>query len=262
MTTKRLAILLAVLLGGLSCVFLLPKHLAIQPVGVRMELPEYLGQWRGKDLAVSDKEIYTLGVGTEFARKSYDNGLGDRVQVSIVLSGQDMNTSIHRPERCLPAQGWTVTNNASRPVLIPNYGTLPTTRLSNVRNVKTNDGKALTLHNLNYYYFVGHTDMTGSHNLRTLIDIKDRLLSGYNQRWAYVTISADITKNYLRFGRDEHQTDALIQEVMAKLVPKLHLESVTRGEMPPATPAPYSGSHSSSHSHSSVSVLCRRPELV
>lgn len=173
MITNRLAILFAVLLAGMSVVFLLPKQLFYQPIGVTLELPEFIGEWWGKPLDVTDKERAVLGEETEFARRSYSNGRGDEIHVSIVLSGQDMNTSIHRPERCLPAQGWTVTNNASRPLTLPDYGTIAATRLNNLRNVAGPDEQPVPLRNLNYYWFVGHTDVTGSHFERTLIDIKE-----------------------------------------------------------------------------------------
>src|SRR4051794_22700974 len=106
MTTSRLAILLALLLGGLSCVFALPKHRGFQPVGVNTEMPEFLGEWWGHDMEVTQKERDTLGHDTEFARKVYSNGRGANVLTSIVLAGQDMMMAIHRPERCLHAQGW------------------------------------------------------------------------------------------------------------------------------------------------------------
>ena len=228
MTTNRLTILLIVLLAGMSGVFLLPKQLFYQPVGVTLELPEFIGEWWGKPLAVTDKERSVLGQQTQFARQSYANARGDEIQVSIVLSGEDMNTSIHRPERCLPAQGWTVTDKAARPLTFPNYGLLSATRLHNLRNVAGPDEKPLPLHNVNYYWFVGHTDVTGSHFERTLIDLKDRLFRGYNQRWAYITVSSTVTKGLQRFGRDEKETDALLQGFIQQLVPKIHKETVER----------------------------------
>jgi EpsI family protein len=228
MTTSRLAILLAVLLAGLSTVFLLPKQLFYQPLGIGLELPEILGEWWGRPLNVTDKERSVLGQETEFARMIYTNGRGDDIQVSIVLAGQDMNTSIHRPERCLPAQGWTVTGKASRVVAVPAYGTVRTTRLHNLRNITAPDGKLVPVHNVNYYWFVGHTSVTGSHFERTCIDIKDRLLRGYNQRWAYISVSSSVTKDLQRFGRDEIETDALLRSFIGLLVPKIHKASVER----------------------------------
>ena len=228
MTTSRLTTLFVVLLAGLSCVFLIPEQLDSQPVGIEMDLPEYIGEWFGTNLKVSEGEIYTLGPGTDFARKSYTNGRGDQLQVSIVLSGQDMNTSIHRPERCLPAQGWTVTDKGSRVIVIPGQQPVPTTRLHNLRNIQGPEGKLVPLYNLNYYWFVGHTDVTGSHVERTLIDVKDRLLKGSNQRWAYVTVAGSITKNFQKFGHDEKETDEFIQNFIRLIVPKIHKNAAPR----------------------------------
>lgn len=42
---------------------------------------------------------------------------------------------------------------------------------------------------LTYYFFVGHDEMTNDHLQRTFIDMKDRLLHGMDQRWAYVSVS-------------------------------------------------------------------------
>jgi hypothetical protein len=71
MTTSRLAILLAVLLAGLSSIYMLPKGQQEQPVGIDLELPKMVGGvWYGRDLAVSDLERDTLGEGTEFSRSS------------------------------------------------------------------------------------------------------------------------------------------------------------------------------------------------
>jgi hypothetical protein len=49
----------------------------------------------------------------------YDDGIGDQVLVSIVLSGHDLDNSIHRPERCLPAQGWTIVDSTSLSLPVP-----------------------------------------------------------------------------------------------------------------------------------------------
>ncbi len=221
MTTNRLAILLAVLLGGMSSIFLLPRQLGFQPVGVLLELPKMVGGWYGTDLAVSPKEVQVLGEGTEFARKSYRNGRGYEVVASIVLSGQDMNTSIHRPERCLPAQGFTVID--SRPVAIARAGREPlrVSRLHNVRKVAAADGSPVSLYNVTYYWFAGHTDTTASHFARTWIDVKDRLLHGYNQRWAYLTVSAIVPPGGAKDPQIERVVDEWVQDFIKGLLPKI-----------------------------------------
>lgn len=228
MTTSRLALLLAALLA-MSAVFFLPRQSHEQPMGVTLELPATVGEWTGADLAITDKEIYTLGKETEFARKSYTNGRGDELQATIVLAGHDMNTSIHRPERCLVAQGWSLTDAPVVKIAVPERGVLATTRLKVVKIVPTTDGRQFPYTNLNYYWFTGCTDTTASHLERTRIDIQDRLLHGYNQRWAYFTVAATITKDMKKYGRTEEETDALIQDFIKRMVPLTHLPSVKFG---------------------------------
>ena len=227
MITNRLTILLAILLGGLSTVFLIPKQLFYQPVGVNITLPESVGVWEGKDVAISEKEIGTLGPETQFARKLYTDGLGDELQVTIVLAGQDMNTSIHRPERCLSAQGWDLVDSQSVKVPLPSGAAIAATRLHDMQIFRAGDHAAgIPVYNLDYYWFVGYSDITNSHTVRYWMDIRDRVLHGYNQRWAYFTVAATVTEGLRRFGRDEPQTDALIQDFIKKLVPLTHKPTV------------------------------------
>lgn len=228
MTTSRLAVLLALLLA-MSTVFFLPKQFQEQPVGVKLELPATLGEWHGADGQITDREIGILGKETEFARKSYTNGRGDELLATIVLAGHDMDTSIHRPERCLTAQGWSLAESPVVKIAVPGRGVLETTRLKVVKIVQTDAGKPFPYTNLNYYWFTGCTDTTASHLTRTRTDITDRLLHGYNQRWAYFTVAATITKDIKRNGRTEAETDALIQDFIARVVPETHLPSVQFG---------------------------------
>jgi Protein of unknown function (DUF3485) len=226
MTTSRLAILLAVLLAGLSSVFLLPQQLGFQPVGITLELPKMVGNWYGRDLGVSEKERSVLGKETEFARKIYNNPGLFEIVASIVLSGQDMNTSIHRPERCMPAQGFTIIDKRAVPISLPNRGLLRVTRLENVRNVPVSDGAPVSSYNLTYYWFVGHTEATGSHFERTWFDVRDRLLHGYNQRWAYITVAAQLPPGAENDPKIERTVDEWVQDFIKQLLPKIQKDTV------------------------------------
>lgn len=226
MTTKRIAVLLAVLLG-MSVVFFLPKP-HFQPLGIELQLPVSVGEWIGEDLKITDEEIGILGPGTEFARKGYTNRQGDQLQVTIVLSGHDMNTSIHRPERCLVAQGWSLTSSPMVRVAVPERGPLETKALKVIKMVAF-EGRQIPYTNLNYYWFVGYTDTTASHFERWLIDKGDRIFRGYNQRWAYFTVAATVTDNLQRNGRSEAETAAMIEDFIKRLVPPTHLPSVKFG---------------------------------
>jgi EpsI family protein len=225
MTIKRLVSLQSFLLLGLGSVVLVPKDISTQPAAIGLHLPEVVAGWRGADESISQGERDSLGPDTQFARKIYTNMAGDQIFASVVLSGPDMNTSIHRPERCLPAQGWTIVD--SRTVsLLAGKRALKATRLHNIRNVRLDNGRALTINSVDYYWFVGHSDTTPSHLQRTLIDIRDRILKGKNQQWAYITIAANVTGDYKIAGRSEKETDELVRSFIEDFVPNMQSASV------------------------------------
>jgi hypothetical protein len=240
MTTK-LAIFCAVMLATFSLVFALPKQLGFQPVGIVMKLPESIGLWLGKEAAVTQLERDTLGEDTSFARKNYYNGMGDHIFASVVLAGQDMMTGIHRPERCLLAQGWTTGSASHETIEVPSFGPMKVTRLQTAKQVELKapagqPPRFITVKSVSYYWFIGYTDIAASHEQRVALDFRDRVFHGYNQRWAMVMLTSEITAGLQRFGRDEKQTDELMVEFMKQLTPKILGESVQRhaanGEAP------------------------------
>jgi EpsI family protein len=221
MITKRLLQVQAVLLAGFGSVFLLPHTNKTSPAGIAMTLPNVVGIWIGDDTGVTQKERDTLAKDTQFARKIYTGPEGDQILVSIVLSGDDLTNSIHRPERCLPAQGWLVRSSTKRTIELRGGRKLEVTKLQNAQVVQTPDKRRFTLNNLNYYWFIGYNDMTASHLTRTGIDLRDRIVGGFSQRWAYVTVAANITEGLAQNGRSEKQTADMVEEFTKELAPRL-----------------------------------------
>lgn len=222
MTPKRLIVLLLVLGAGFSTIFVLPTTARMQPAGIKLELPQFVGKWYGVDQQITQRELDMLAGDTEFARKLYTDAAGNSIYVSIVLSGADLDNSIHRPERCLPAQGWTIADSDKLKIPLATGRKLAVTRLHNVRQVPLLDGsKTVSIYNLNYYWFVGYRHLTASHLERTMFDIQDRVFNGYNQRWAYITVAADITKGLMAFGHSEAETDRILQDFIRQLYPAI-----------------------------------------
>ncbi len=221
MIIKRLLLLQTVLLAGLSGVFLIPKQKDLGPSGIGLKLPIQVGRWKGEEVPVSKEELAGLAPDTKFSRQWYTNPAGDRIYVSIVLSGADMVNSIHRPERCLVAQGWTVESSrlASIP-MVDGKPPLEVKALTDVRQWRASEKAApIALKNLNYYWFIGAHEVTSSHLRRTLVDMRDRAL-GRNQRWAYVTVAATVTDNLQVAGRTAEETTRLIEDFITEIVPK------------------------------------------
>ncbi len=63
--------------------------------------------------------------------------------------------------------------------------------------------------------------MTPSHLARTGMDLRDRILHGYNQRWAYITVAAAVTEDWTQNGRSEAATAEMTENFIKELAPKL-----------------------------------------
>jgi hypothetical protein len=100
---------------------------------------------------------------------------------------------------------------------------LKITKLYNVQAIRQPDKSQALVHNLTYYWFIGAREMTSSHLKRTIIDMRDRILRGEAQRWAYVTVavSSGVTKDGSHFGRTEEEASKIAEQFIQELVPKL-----------------------------------------
>jgi len=221
MITKRLLSVQLVLLVGFGAIFVLPHSRISSPAGIAMKLPIWVGPWIGEDAEITAKEVGGLARDTQFARKLYTSPDGDRIFVSIVLSGDDMASSIHRPERCLPAQGWSLQNSQRQVIQVDRGKVLPVTILRSVRPMGDSAGRKFIITSLNYYWFVGYQRITASHLERTLLDMRDRLIYGYDQRWAYVTVAAAVTEGWSKPNRSESDTAKVVEKFTGDLVRKL-----------------------------------------
>jgi hypothetical protein len=201
---KRNFLILPVLLVGLlASIHLLPEAGEMASSAVKMDLPATAGDWMLRPQAASQVEIDTLAPDTRFSKAlclrpregefDFDSGLSipDRVDLSVVLSCHDLNNSIHRPERCMPAQGHAITSSTNQDLRLPNGRSLTARRLLSVQSIPTNEQQTeyAKFDCVTYYFFVGHDTITHDHLKRTLLDMKDRLVLGMDQRWAYVSAS-------------------------------------------------------------------------
>lgn len=229
------AILLTAVLGlGMSSIYMLPAFEEVDSA-LNTTIPERLGDVITDGYAPSDKELKILASDTEFSKAAcfapredersfiMAETPHDRLDLSIVLSGHDLANSIHRPERCLEAQGHRIQNTFKSELELSNGHTVPLTFLATQLKASVGpkeDQKFVTIDNLNCYFFVGCHSITNSHTERALIDIKDRVLKGEAQRWAFVTISMRFVDQENRgFGDppDLEMADKKIRELAKRL---------------------------------------------
>jgi hypothetical protein len=207
-----------------ACLFITPET-GTSEAGINMSLPGSIGSLWGTDQPVSESEKVMLPPDTQFAKKLYSDGLGTDIHCQIVLAGAEKR-SIHRPEICLPAQGWTVKSGEVVPIELSNGKTLEVMKLQVVRPVTLNNGETRELTTLFCYWFVGKDATTPHHLVRVLKTNFDILLHNTNHRWAYVITSAPVLQGFVSGGKDEPQTFAELRAFIADLAPRIMKNSV------------------------------------
>ena len=131
------------------------------------------------ELPPSEAELKTLPSDTVIVKRNYTDEKGDWVLVSAVIGGRS-KSSIHRPELCLPSQGYQM----MRPRTVLVDGT-SWRFISLERRDSPTLGFAYTFANQAGY-------RTSSHVKRIFRDILDRTFAGRIDRWVMVTVNSSI----------------------------------------------------------------------
>lgn len=217
------ALLPPLLLGLiLSLLLLLPSRPELMEAAVSPNLPTSysLDGWYGEKQQESERERISLPADTRFSKAAYiklRHSLADPpgpwISASIVFSGSDMNASIHRPERCLPAQGHLDLMGSDTSLQLENGKTLTFRRLSSHTPTDTPGKDRQYIH---YYVFVGRHSIHHSHYGRTFQDIYDRITRGQAQRWAYIQVGAYWGGDS---GIPEERAEQQLRELISRLLP-------------------------------------------
>ena len=171
--------------------------------GVTMALPERVGAFRGKDQPPSEGERNVL-----------------QISAQIVLSGAEKR-SIHRPELCLPAQGWSIDRQQVIQVPLKDGRSIPVMVNTISRQVETSPGVTHPLTSFYCYWFVGKDTVTASHYTRVFLTSWDRIVHHKNHRWAYAAVSAPVLKGFKQGGKNPEETLQMIREFIGEMGPRV-----------------------------------------
>jgi len=212
--------LVVLLLGGgaIAVCLIGPRPTAEAEAGVTLTLPEKVGAFLGSDQPISEGELALLPKDTGFAKKLYEDGAGDSINAQIVLGGAEKR-SIHRPEICLPGQGWNIKGGEVIPVKLKSGKTLQVMKLTLGRPVEVGSDQRKELQCEFIYWFVGKDTTTPKHWVRVAKTSLDMLLHNRLHRWAYVVISSPVLAGFKPGGKDAEQTQKMLEAFIADAVP-------------------------------------------
>lgn len=202
------------------------------PSWVKIALPNNPSvTFHGFNQPMSEGELGELPQDTAFARKEYDDFAGhNKLVCTIVLSGAEQR-SIHRPEACLPGQGWSIVGQNDVPIRLASGRTLVVRNLAIEHANFAADSNRQVVRGYYMYWFVGENVTTPSHFTRIILTSWDRIMHNRAHRWAYVSVLSTITNSLRPDGLDAEQTRTMLTDFIRQAVPAFQ-----KSEMPEQNP--------------------------
>jgi hypothetical protein len=157
-------------------------------VMMKINLPERVLDFTSTNVPEPKEVLDFLPPDTSFAERVYTAPDGFRVQNTIILMGTD-RTSIHKPDYCLPGQGWIIKDKSvvSIPVAGAQSYPLPVARWVINNSFQTADGQKQQVGGIYVFWLVADGEETPDNHQRMWWQARDLLRTGVLQRWAYVS---------------------------------------------------------------------------
>jgi hypothetical protein len=160
-------------------------------VMMKINLPERVLDFSSTNMPEPQVVLDYLPPDTSYAERLYFAPDGFQAQGTIILMGAD-RTSIHKPEYCLPGQGWSI--NEKSVVNIPVAGwqnsQLPVAKWIVGNSFQSPDGQRHDVRGIYIFWFVADGEQTPDNYQRMWWLGRDLLRTGVLQRWAYISYFA------------------------------------------------------------------------
>ena len=185
-------------------------------------LPVSVLDFSSRPEPVTHLELGWLPKDTIYGRRRYEAPDGFELLTGVVLMGAD-RTSIHKPQYCLPGQGWSINSDQSGITSVridrPHPYDLPVMRMMTTGYREKPDGQKVTLRGIYVYWFVADGELTADHLQRMWWMARDLICTGTLQRWGFVSCFA------VCLPGQEETTFERMKHFIAAAVPQFQLTS-------------------------------------
>jgi hypothetical protein len=157
-------------------------------VRMNIDLPARILDFTSTNIPEPEEVINYLPPDSSYAERMYFDPDGLRIQSTAILMGAD-RTSIHRPEYCLPGQGWNIDKKEIATVPIndaPPYQ-LQLARWNLSTSIQQPDGSKETAFAVYVFWYVAKNDETPDHDKMLEHLTVNLFRTGELQRWAYIS---------------------------------------------------------------------------
>ncbi len=187
-------------------------------VMMKLELPERVLDYTSTNMPEAQVVLDYLPKDTSFASRHYMAPDGAWAMANVILMGAD-RTSIHRPDYCLPGQGWQIGDKTEVKLAIGGARPyeLPVMKWTVSNTYPAPNGSQQTVSGIYVFWFATENQTTD--NFPTMLQsmLLHQLTSGVLQRWAYVSFFT-----VCQPGQEE-ATFARMKQLIAAAAPEFQL---------------------------------------
>jgi Protein of unknown function (DUF3485) len=185
---------------------------------LRIELPANVLDFTSTNMPEPEVVLGYLPKDTSYASRHYTDTNGAWAMANVILMGAD-RTSIHRPDYCLPGQGWQIRDKTEVKLNIagPRPYELPVMKWIVSNSYSAPDGTKQNVSGLYVFWFVTENQTTDNFPAMLKSMLLHQLTSGVLQRWAYVSYFT------VCLPGQEDATFARVKQLIAASVPEFQL---------------------------------------
>lgn len=191
-------------------------------VTMHLQLPERVLDFTSTNMPTSEVVLDFLPKDTSYAERHYQAPDGSWAIANLILMGED-RTSIHRPEYCLPGQGWQIREKTE--VKLPIAGErpyeLPVYKWIVAKTISTPDGTQQPVSGIYVFWFVTKDQTADDFPTMLKSMLLHLIRHGVMQRWAYVSYFT------VCLPGQEDATFARVKQLIAASVPEFQLPPAT-----------------------------------
>lgn len=187
-------------------------------VNVKLALPERVLDYNSTNVPTAQVVLDYLPTDTSYAQRHYYAADGAWVMANVILMGAD-RTSIHRPDYCLPGQGWHIGEKTEVKLSIagPHPYELPVEKWVVSNTFTGPDGQKQAASGIYVFWFATAGQTTGDFPTMLKSMLFHQIFSGELQRWAYISYFTVCQPG------QEDATFARMKELIATSVPEFQL---------------------------------------
>ncbi len=240
-TLRQLAAALLLPLAALGVCAATDISFHVSEPGVKLALPLTVADYQGREFDMTAQEKNLLDEGVKLARSVYASSTGRQIMATVILSGF-VKRSLHRPEVCLPNQGWTVTDRTPIPLRLEDGREITMMMMRIFRDTEPQPGVRIRTRALNFYWYVGSDGVTcPDHYEHILLSYFDSTFRNIQHRWAMASIYVPLPEQ--RVGQEDPFIELGALEdargFIAKLAPQFMLKEsdrLTGSDLPVSAP--------------------------